>query len=130
MTNVSFPVWIRLAEREGSSLASTLRAVRAVDKWVTIPSYALAALTGVALVPLEGIPFSALWMWASIVLFVFLMALGFGPYRPLSRRRLALAQAGPRDPAYRLASRRVDLLDAGILGSALLIVALMILRPA
>lgn len=128
-TNVSFPIWTRLAEREGSALAFTLGAVRAVDKWVTIPSYLVAALTGIALVVAERISFSAAWIFVSLVLFAVLIALGFGPYRPLSRRRLALAARGPAEPEYRAVSRRIDLLDAGIIGSAVLITVLMVLRP-
>jgi uncharacterized membrane protein len=128
-TNVSFPLWIRLAERDGSALAFTLTTVRSVDKWVTIPSYALAAVTGIALTAAEGIPFTAAWIWGSIVLFVVLMVIGFGPYRPLSRRRLALAARGPRDAAYRAVDRRIDLLDGAIIGSALVITVLMLARP-
>ena len=126
---MSFLFWIRLAERDGSALAFTLANVRAVDKWVTIPSYALAALTGIALTFREGIPFSATWIWLSLALFVLLMALGFGPYRPLSRLRLTLASRGPRDAGYRGVSRRIALLDLGILGSAAVITVLMVLRP-
>lgn len=128
-TNVSFPIWTRLAEREGSALAFTLGAVRAVDKWVTIPSYLVAALTGIALAAQEGISFSAAWIFVSLVLFALLMILGFGPYRPLSRLRLSLARAGPPGADYRRAGRRIDLLDAGIIGSAVVITVLMVLRP-
>ena len=128
-TNVSFPVWTRLAERDGSALPFTLTGVRFVDKWVTIPAYLLTALTGVALVFADRIPFSAAWIWISVLLFLVLMALGFGPYRPLSRARLALARAGASNEDYRRVDRRIDLLDAGIIGSAVLITVLMVLRP-
>ncbi len=129
-TNVSFPIWTRLAERERSALAFTLTGVRFVDRWVTIPSYLLTALTGIALVVADRIPFSLAWVWISLVLFAFLMVLGFGPYRPLSRTRLALARAGVPGPDYRRADRRIDLLDGGIIGAAVLITVLMVMRPA
>lgn len=128
-TNVSFPIWTRLAERDGSALAFTLGAVRSVDKWVTIPSYLLTALTGIALVAAVHIPFSLAWIWISLVLFVFLMVLGFGPYRPLSRRRLALARARDIDAEYHRVDRQIDLLDGGIIGAAVLITVLMVVRP-
>lgn len=128
-TNVSFPIWIRLAEREGSSLAFTLTAVRLVDRWVTIPSYLITALTGVALVVADRISFSATWIWLSVALFAFLMILGFGPYRPLSRRRLWLARAGAPGADYRRVDRQIGLLDGGIIGAAILITVLMVLRP-
>jgi uncharacterized membrane protein len=128
-TNVSFPIWTRLAERDRSALAFTLTGVRFVDRWVTIPAYLFTALTGVALVLADRISFSAAWIWISMALFILLMALGFGPYRPLSRARLALARAGPPGEDYRRLDRRIDLLDAGIIGSAVLITVLMVLRP-
>lgn len=128
-TNVSFPIWVRLAERDGSSLAFTLGAVRFVDRWVTIPAYLLTALTGVALVLVDRISLSATWIWVSVALFAVLMVLGFGPYRPLSRARLALARAGVPGDDHRRVDRRIDLLDAGIIGSALAITVLMVLRP-
>ncbi|MDE3102713.1 MAG: DUF2269 family protein [Chloroflexota bacterium] len=128
-TNLTFPIWTRLAERDGSSLAFTLTGVRFVDRWVTIPSYLLCAITGVALVLALGIPFGAAWVWVSIALLVLLMALGFGPYRPLSRLRLELARDGGSGTEYRAADRRIDYLDGAILGAAVLITVLMTVRP-
>ncbi|MDE3111988.1 MAG: DUF2269 family protein [Chloroflexota bacterium] len=128
-TNISFPVWTRLAEREGSALAFTLSGVRFVDRWVTIPSYLFCALTGVALVVGARIPFSLPWIWISLVLFAFLMVLGFGPYRPLSRERLALARTHAIDDDYRRVDRKIDLLDGGIIGAAVVITVLMVARP-
>lgn len=128
-TNLSFPIWTYLAERDRGSLVPTLRSVRWVDRWVTIPAYLLSALSGIALVPLERIDPWALWVAGSAVLFVALMGLGFLLYRPVSRLRLAAAGRGPSDAAYRAASRRAAALDAAILGAALAILALMVLRP-
>lgn len=129
-TNLSFPIWMWVAEREGASLASTLRAVRWVDRWVTIPAYLLTAVSGIALMAVEHVDPLALWIWGSTVLFVLLMGLGFVLYRPVSRLRLAAATRGPRDVAYRRASRQAAVLDVAILGAALAILALMVVRPA
>ncbi len=129
-TNLSFPIWTFLAERDGRSLAFTLRAVRWVDRWVTIPAYLLTAVSGVALVAVERVDPLALWIAGSTALFVALMVLGFAAYRPVSRLRLAAAARGPRDAAYRSASRRAAALDVAILGAALAILVLMVARPA
>ncbi len=64
-TNLSFPIWIRLAERKGSHLAFTLRAVRWIDRRVTIPAYVLVAATGLALAVIEGIPLATPWLEAT-----------------------------------------------------------------
>ncbi len=97
---------------------------------MTIPAYLLTAVSGIALVVVERVDPLAIWIAGSTVLFVVLMGLGFVLYRPVSRLRLAAAARGPADPAYRRSSRRADALDAAILGAALAILALMVLRPA
>lgn len=128
-TNLSFPIWVRLAERDGASLPFGLHGARWIDRWVTIPAYLLTALTGIALVAVEGIDPSALWIAGSAVLFVVLMALGFVLYRPVSRARMAAAGRGPGDPEYRRAAGRATVLDVAILGAALSILVLMVVRP-
>ncbi len=128
-TNLSFPIWVGLAEREASALAFTLRAVRSVDRAVTIPAYVLTAATGFVLVALEGVPWSAAWIVGSIALFALLMGIGVVLYRPVSRERLAALAGGVADPSYRSAARRAAALDAAILGAALAILVLMVVRP-
>lgn len=122
---------MRLAERDGSHLAFTLRAIRRIDRAVTIPAYGLVAITGVALALVEGIPFNALWLAAAIALFVLVVAAGILLYAPVSRRRLAAAErGGPADLGYRRERRRADLLDLLIVPAVLLILALMVFRPS
>lgn len=129
-TNLSFPIWTYLAQRDGTSLAFTLRAVRWVDRWVTIPAYLLTVGSGIALVVIERVDPLATWIAGSALLFVVLMGLGVVLYRPVSRRRLAAAQHGPLDDRYRRSARDAAFLDAAILGAALAILALMVVRPA
>lgn len=129
-TNLSFPILTRLGERDGASLSFALRAVRWVDRWVTIPAYLLAVASGVALVVIERIDPLATWIAGSAALFVLLMGLGLVLYRPVSRRRLAAADHGPHAAAYRRSARDAAVLDVAILGAALAILALMVVRPA
>ncbi len=129
-TNLSFPIWIRLAERRASDLAFTLRAVRWLDRSATIPAYGLVALTGLGLAWVEEIPLSATWLAAAAGLFVAVMAAGFLVYAPVSRRRLsAVERGGPADPAYPRARTQAALLDLFIIPAVLAILALMVLRP-
>ena len=129
-TNVSFPVWVRLAEREPSHLTFTLRAVRRIDRWVTIPAYGLVALTGLALAVAQATPLTSPWLGGSLALFVLVIAVGAVLYAPVSRWRLAAAErGGVTDPAYRRERGRIDGLDALILLAIFAIVALMVLRP-
>ncbi len=130
-TNLSFPIWIRLAERDGSHLAFTLGSIRRIDRGVTIPAYGLVALTGIALAVAEGISFATVWIAVPIALFIAVIAAGFVLYAPVSRRRLLAAErGGAADPEFRREQRRADLLDVFVVPSVLAILALMVLRPA
>lgn len=130
-TNLSFPIWIRLAERDDAHLAFALRAVRWIDRRVTIPAYGLVALSGLGLVVAGGIPLSEPWLAGAIALFVAVIAAGVVLYAPISRRRLDAAErGGAADPAYRTERRRGDLLDLFIVPAVLAILALMVLKPA
>lgn len=130
-TNLSFPIWVRLAERDGAHLAFTLRAVRWIDRWLTIPAYGLVALTGVAIAVLDGTPLLTGWLAAAIALFVLVIAAGALLYIPVSRRRLAAAEhGGPDDLEYRAMRRRADALDLFIVPAVLAILALMVLKPS
>lgn len=130
-TNLSFPIWVRLAERDGSHLAFTLRAIRWMDRRVTIPAYALVAVTGVTLAVGQGIPLTTPWLAGAMTLFALAAAVGILLYAPVSRRRLAAAErGGPAGRAYLAERRRSDLLDLVIVPMVLAILALMVLRPA
>ncbi len=129
-TNLSFPIWIRSAEPDAVHLAFTLRSVRWIDRWVTIPAYGLVALTGLSLAWVEEIPPASTWLGLALGLFVAAMAVGFLIYAPVSRRRLAaIERGGPGDPAYSHARSQAARLDLFVIPAVLAILALMILRP-
>ena len=129
-TNLSFPIWVRLAERDDRHLAFTLRAIRFIDRWVTIPAYGLAAISGVALAVSQGVPLTEPWLAIALALFVAVIAVGALLYSPVSRARLIAAErGGAADPAYRDQRGRVDALDLFTVPAVLLILALMVAKP-
>ncbi len=107
-----------------------LRAVRWVDRWVTIPGYFLSGLTGFALVAVDRVPPTAFWIAAGTVLLAAAMGVGFVAYRPVSRRRLAAAvRGGGTDRDYRRENASAGRLDAFILAAVLATFVLMVVRP-
>lgn len=129
-TNLTFPLWVRAAEREPEHLAFALERIRWLDRNVAIPGYALAAVTGIALALLGGIPLTRGWLALAIALYVAVAALGFGVYAPLSRDRLAaLRRGGATDAAYLRARAVARWLDAIVIAAVLVILALMVTKP-
>ena len=128
-TNLSFPIWVRIAERETAHLAFVLRSVRWIDRFVTIPAYGLVALTGLALALAEGVPLTTLWLGGALALFAAVILAGALLYAPVSRARLAAAERGSM-PDYGRERRRAERLDLFIIPAVLVILALMVWRPA
>lgn len=129
-TNLTFPLWVRAAEREPEHLAFALERIRWLDRHVAIPGYALAAVTGVVLALLGGIPLTSGWLALAVAMYVAVAALGFAVYAPVSRSRLAaLEQRGPTDAAYLRARVAARWLDAIVIAAVLVILALMVTKP-
>lgn len=129
-TNLTFPLWVRAAEREPEHLAFALERIRWLDRHVAIPGYALAAATGLALALLGGIPLTTGWLAAAIAIYLATAVIGFAVYAPTARARLAaLRGGGPADPAYLRARERARWLDAVVIPAVLAILALMVTKP-
>ncbi|HET8569612.1 MAG TPA: DUF2269 family protein [Candidatus Limnocylindria bacterium] len=129
-TNLTFPLWVRAGERDPAHLPFVLRRVRWLDRFVAIPGYAVAALSGLALALAGGFPLTSTWLAASIAIYLAVALLGFVAYRPVSRARLAaLERGGPEDPAYLAARGRARVLDAVVIGGVLVILVLMLAKP-
>lgn len=129
-TNITFPLWIGAAERDPVHLPFVLRRLRWLDRYVAIPGYAVAALTGLALAVLGGIPLTTGWLATSIAIYVAVAVIGFVVYRPVSRSRLtALERGGPADPGYLRARAEARVLDAVVIAAVLVILSLMVAKP-
>lgn len=128
--NLTFPLWIRLAERDPAHLRFTLLGIRWLDRYVAIPAYGLLALTGLALAVLGGFPLTKAWLAVSIALYAGVAVLGFAVYRPVARARVAALDGGSSgDLAYRRARRQARALDSLVIAAVLVILALMVLKP-
>jgi uncharacterized membrane protein len=121
----------RKAGPDARELAFALRTVKVMDDYVANPSYGLLLLTGVGMVHVAGYPWSLLWIHASMALLVVAFVLALGFYTPTLRKQIAiLEQRGPTDPEFVRLSKRGAMLG-GILGLiVIVIVALMVYKPA
>jgi uncharacterized membrane protein len=130
--NIAYGLIIGRARRAGTAeLAFALRTVKVMDDYVANPCYILLPITGVAMVYIAGYPWKLLWIHMSMALLVVLAVLGFAVYSPTLRKQIAaLERGGPKDPEFLALSTRGSMLG-GILGLiVLVIIALMVYKPA
>jgi len=128
--------WKYLADRTGDAkiIAHTIRGIITSDRFITIPSIVVIVAAGVVAAVAAQLPLMhTAWILWSIVLLV-ISGLAFGP---LSRTQIKLAETaesgmGSDDQRelYRRLSHQWDLWGALALGAPLIIVVLMVLKPA
>lgn len=129
--NLTYALWLRLGEREPEHLAYTIRGIRAIDRRVANPAYALLFVTGIALVLVTGIPLTTPWLAAAIAIYVAAALVGFFVFGPVVRAELAaLERGGVTDPEYVRRRAQARVLGLATTVMVLAILALMVLKPA
>ncbi|HEY8535633.1 MAG TPA: DUF2269 family protein [Vicinamibacterales bacterium] len=121
----------RTAGPDARELRFALRTVKVMDDYIANPCYVLLLVTGIGMVHTAGLPWSLVWIHGSLALLVAVAVLGFGFYTPTLRRQIAvLEERGPQDPEFIRLSKRGAALG-GVLGVlVLIIIALMVYKPA
>lgn len=130
--NSAYGLIIGRARKAGvAELGFALGTVKVMDDYVANPCYVLLLLTGVGMVHAAGYPWSLMWIHVSMALLVVAFILGIGFYTPTLRKQIAILESrGPNDAEFVRLSRRGSMLG-GILGViVLVIVALMVYKPA
>ena len=128
--NASYSIWLARAGRNPQHLDHVLRGIKILDDRAANPAYVLLLLTGVAMVLVGDIPFSAFWIAASLVLYALAVVAGLGLYTPTLRRQIAVLQAeGPQSAAYTRLSVRGTALGIFLAVDVVLIVFLMVTKP-
>ncbi len=128
--NASYGIWLARVSREPEHTKHVLHGIRLLDDRFANPAYGLLLVTGIAMVLVGDLSFSAFWIAGGLVLWVVLVVLGVALYTPTLRRQIALAEGGRVDTdEYRsLASRGARL--GAILGVVVVaIVFLMVTKP-
>lgn len=128
--NLTYALWLRLGEREPEHLAYTIRAIRAIDRRVANPAYALLLVTGLGMALVSGIPLSQAWLLLAIAIYLAAAALGYFVFGPVVRGELAaLERGGTDDPEYLRQRDRARTLEVVTTAMVLTILGLMVVRP-
>lgn len=128
--NATYGVWIGRASRTPAILPGVLRTIKFIDDRIANPSYVLLLVTGLALVWAGHWSFGLFWIRAALVLFLVMAVSGIGFYTPALRRQIEhLDRSGFQSEAYRRAAGRSTLIGISTAVPALLIVALMVIKP-
>ena len=128
--NLTNTLWLRLGEREPEHLAYTIRGIRAIDRAVANPAYALLFVTGIALVLVTGTPLTTGWLAVAIAIYVAAAILGYFVFGPVVRAELAaLERDGVDAPEYLRRRSQARSLAIVTTTMVLVILALMVAKP-
>lgn len=135
--SLTYGLWIGLAERaEPATRAFVLSSISRIDRRLTTPAYMAQAVTGVALIVVHRWDFFGTpWLLTAVALYVTLTAVAIVGYAPTFRRQSALAvRVAEGDEAaateYRAAARRSTAFGATTTVMTVLVVVLMVTKPA
>ncbi len=129
--NITYGVWLARAAREPQHLPFVLRGVKVLDDRVANPAYGLLFLTGMATAGVGRIPITTPWVLTGLILWIVLVVIAAAGYTPTLRRQIrALDGGSPDSPEYRRLSARATSLGIVLLVIALLIVLVMVTKPA
>lgn len=128
--NLTYQFWMRRADESPEQLVFVIESVRRLDRSVANPAYIGAALFGIAIVLTGPYGFETPWIVAAIVLYVLVAIVGIAVYAPAMRTQLDLAKRAPQSAAYAAAARRSRRLFFVPLALVLVIVWLMVTKPA
>ncbi len=129
--NATYGVLLARAHREPDHLRHVRESVRALDRNVANPAYAVLLITGLLMVWLGPLAITTPWLLTSLVLFLLTAALGLVMLRPLTRRQSeALKRHGPDSPAYRRLRKQINRLSGAAALIVLVITYLMVAKPS
>jgi uncharacterized membrane protein len=128
--NLTYQFWLARAKASPGELVFVLESISRLDRRVANPAYITAAVAGVAVVLTGPYGFEAPWILSAIALYVLVAVLGITVYAPAARAQLDLARREPDSPAYAAAARRTVALGVAVTAIVLVIVWLMVAKPA
>ncbi|HET7830521.1 MAG TPA: DUF2269 family protein [Candidatus Limnocylindrales bacterium] len=128
--NFTYAFWLTRAGRESERLVFVIESIRRLDRRVANPAYIVAAIAGVGIVLTGPYRFETPWIVAAIVLYVLVAVLGIALYAPAIRAQLDLARRAPESEAYGVAARRAQALGILVTAIVVVIVGLMVFKPA
>jgi uncharacterized membrane protein len=129
--NVTYAFWLRRAGTEDRErVVFTVETIHKLDNMIATPAYIVLLLSGLGMVFSGAFSFTTTWIQVAIALYVLVVLLSIFGHAPALRRQLAEAKADPGSTAYRAAASRGNMLGAAIIAMVLVIVVLMVTKPA
>jgi uncharacterized membrane protein len=128
--NFTYAFWLTRAGRDSERLVFVIESIRRLDRRVANPGYIVAAIAGVGIVLTGPYRFETPWIVAASVLYVLVAVLGIALYAPAVRVQLELARRAPESEAYGAAARRAQALGLLVTAIVVVIVGLMVFKPA
>jgi uncharacterized membrane protein len=130
-SNITYGIWIARASRQPEALPFTLRGIKRIDDRLANPAYGLLLVTGLLMAFVGTIPLTTPWLLTSLVLFVAVVLIGLLGYTPTLRRQIeALDSEGIRSANYQALARRGTILGIVVAVLVVLIIFLMVVKPA
>jgi len=130
--NASYGIWLaRSATAAQATQSHVLRTIKFLDDRFANPAYGLLLITGLLMAFSAGIPFSRLWLAASIGLWFVLVFLGLGIYTPTLRDQIRVLESeGPGSEEYQHLAARGRTVGIVLAIIVVVIVFLMVTKPA
>lgn len=130
--NLSYPLWLYFGHKNEQHLPFALKGIQLLDDRMANPAYILSLLTGLGLCWYMHLnPFSALWLWGSLILYALAAGTGIAVYSPLLKKQMAvLASSGNQSAAYQQINKKGMYVGIFIFLLAFSIILLMVAKPA
>ncbi len=129
-TNATYGMLLARAHRDPKHLRHVRESVRALDRTLANPAYALLLITGLLMVWIGPLSIPTPWVLSSLILFLLTAALGLLVLTPLTRRQgEALARHGPNSPEYQRMRKQIGRLSGLAVLILLVITYLMVAKP-
>jgi uncharacterized membrane protein len=105
--------------------------VKVLDDRFANPAYVLLLVTGLAMVGVGDVDLTQFWLASALVLYVVAVLLGLLVYTPTLRAQIRVVETGgPQSDEFRRLSARGALLGAILALDVVVIVFLMVVKPA
>ena len=129
--NATYGIWISRARREPAVLPFVLHSIKLIDDRVANPLYALLLLTGLTMAFIIPIPLNTPWLMTALILYAIATILGMAVFVPIFRRQIQLTEReGIESPRYQAAARQGMVLGLIVGLDVLVIIFLMVVKPA
>jgi uncharacterized membrane protein len=129
--NAAYGVLLTRAAREPEHTGHVLRTVKVLDDRFANPAYVLLLVTGLAMVGVGDIDLTQFWLATALVLYVVAVLLGLLVYTPTLRAQIRVVETGgPQSDEFRRLSARGALVGAILALDVVVIVFLMVVKPA